>query len=116
MERFAPGAWRKTIKERADKIRALFQHGADPMIGDKPLGPFRKLEEDDGGGYAEVALLDTSYNRDLLPGLQEGLYGSSHRFARSGRKKSRPRSRPIRTRTRCRSGRSRKPACTSSGP
>jgi HK97 family phage prohead protease len=81
MERFAPGAWRKTIKERGDKIRALFQHGADPMIGDKPLGPFRTLEENDGGGYAEVALLDTSYNRDLLPGLQEGLYGSSHRFA-----------------------------------
>jgi hypothetical protein len=27
MERFAPGAWRKTIAERASKIRALFQHG-----------------------------------------------------------------------------------------
>jgi hypothetical protein len=26
MERFAPGAWKKTIKERAAKIRALFQH------------------------------------------------------------------------------------------
>jgi HK97 family phage prohead protease len=81
MERFAPGAWKKTIRERADKIRALFQHGMDPQIGDKPLGPFRTLEENDGGGYAEVALLDTSYNRDLLPALQEGLYGSSHRFA-----------------------------------
>lgn len=80
MERFAPNAWKKTIKERADKIRALFQHGRDPQIGDKPLGPFHRLEEDDQGGYAEVKLLDTSYNRDLLPGLKEGLYGSSHRF------------------------------------
>jgi HK97 family phage prohead protease len=81
LERFAPGAWRKTIRESAHKIRSLFQHGADPQIGDKPLGPFHRLEEDDEGGYAEVKLLDTTYNRDLLPGLQEGLYGASHRFS-----------------------------------
>jgi HK97 family phage prohead protease len=80
MERFAPGAWKKTIRESGPKIRALFQHGQDPQIGDKPIGPFHRLEEDDEGGYAEVKLLDTSYNRDLLPGLQEGLYGASHRF------------------------------------
>jgi hypothetical protein len=24
--------------------------------------------------------MDTSYNRDLLPGLKAGLYGASHRF------------------------------------
>jgi HK97 family phage prohead protease len=80
MERFAPGAWKKTIRESASKIRALFQHGQDPQVGDKPLGPFRTLEENEGGGYAEVALLDTSYNRDLLPGLKDDLYGASHRF------------------------------------
>jgi phage head maturation protease len=54
LERFAPGAWRKTIKERGTQIKSLFQHGGDPMVGDKPLGPFRTLEENDGGGYAEV--------------------------------------------------------------
>jgi HK97 family phage prohead protease len=81
MERFAPGAWKKTIRENADRIKALFQHGGDPQIGDKPLGPFRTLQEDEDGGYAEVKLLDTSYNRDLLPGLKEGLYGASHRFS-----------------------------------
>jgi HK97 family phage prohead protease len=80
MERFAPGAWKKTIREGGNRIKALFQHGADPQVGDKPLGPFHRLEEDEGGGYAEVKLLDTSYNRDLLPGLKEGLYGASHRF------------------------------------
>jgi HK97 family phage prohead protease len=81
MERFAPGAWTKTINESASKIRSLFQHGQDPQIGKKPLGPFHVLEERDGqGGYAEVKLLDTSYNRDLLPGLKEGLYGTSHQF------------------------------------
>ena len=81
MERFAPGAWRKTIREQAERVKALFQHGHDPQIGDKPLGPIRALEENDEGGYGEVALMDTAYNRDLLPGLREGLYGASHRFA-----------------------------------
>jgi hypothetical protein len=42
MERFAPGAWTKTIRERAAQIKALFQHGGDPQIGDKPLGPFHR--------------------------------------------------------------------------
>jgi hypothetical protein len=81
MERFASGAWRKTIRDQSARIRALFQHGQDPQVGDKPLGPIRSLEENDQGGYGEVALLDTAYNRDLLPGLQEGLYGASHRFS-----------------------------------
>lgn len=81
MERFAPGSWKKTIRESASKVRALFQHGMDPQVGDKPLGPIRLLEENERGGYGEVPLLDTSYNRDLLPGLKAGLYGASHRFA-----------------------------------
>jgi HK97 family phage prohead protease len=81
MERFAAGAWRKTIREQRDRIRSLFQHGMDPQVGDKPLGPITLLEENDAGGYGEVPLLDTSYNRDLLPGLKAGLYGASHRFS-----------------------------------
>jgi HK97 family phage prohead protease len=80
LERFAPGAWKKTIREQMSRVKALFQHGMDPQVGDKPLGPIRTLEETERGGYGEIALLDTSYNRDLLPGLQEGLYGASHRF------------------------------------
>jgi HK97 family phage prohead protease len=81
MERFAPGAWKKTIADQRDRIRSLFQHGMDPQVGDKPLGPITRLEETDRGGYGEVPLLDTSYNRDLLPGLKAGLYGASHRFS-----------------------------------
>jgi HK97 family phage prohead protease len=81
MERFAAGAWKKTIREQRDRIRSLFQHGMDPQVGDKPLGPITRLEETDAGGYGEVPLLDTSYNRDLLPGLKAGLYGASHRFS-----------------------------------
>ena len=82
MERFAPGAFKKTIKENLARIKPLFQHGQDPQIGDKPLGPIQVLREDgDVGGYYEVPLLDTSYNRDLVPGLEAGLYGASFRFS-----------------------------------
>jgi phage head maturation protease len=70
----------KTIKEGRDKIKVLFQHGQDPQIGDKPLGPVEMLEEDATGAAYEVPLLDTAYNRELIPGLEAGLYGASMRF------------------------------------
>jgi HK97 family phage prohead protease len=80
LERFQPGAFAKTFSEGRDAMRVLFQHGRDPQIGDKVLGPVEVLEEQQAGAYYEVPLLDTSYNRDLLPGLAAGLYGASFRF------------------------------------
>ena len=79
-ERVAPGAFTKTIQENRNNIKVLFQHGKDPQVGDKPLGAISDLREDETGAYYEVPLLDTSYNRDLLPGLEAGLYGASFRF------------------------------------
>lgn len=80
MERFAPGAFAKTIREQRDRIRCLFNHGQDPSIGMKPLGPITDLAERGDGIHYEVQLLDTDYNRSLVPGLRAGLYGSSFRF------------------------------------
>jgi HK97 family phage major capsid protein/HK97 family phage prohead protease len=80
MECVAPGAFRKTIAENRDAMRVTFNHGQDPQLGDKVLGPIQTLEEDSTGAFYEVPLLDTSYNRDLLPGLKAGVYGSSFRF------------------------------------
>lgn len=82
LERIAPGAYKKTFRENRDEIKPLFQHGMDPQIGDKPLGPIAELREDETGAYYEVDLLDAPYVRDdLLPGLKAGLYGASFRFA-----------------------------------
>lgn len=82
LERFTPGSCRKTLKENAARIRCLFQHGMDFYVGDKPLGPWDRLEEDDEGVYYEVPLLDAGYVRqDILPGLEAGLYGASVRFS-----------------------------------
>jgi HK97 family phage prohead protease len=81
METIAPGAFTKSFRdEHRGQIKALFQHGRDPQVGDKPLGTIQDLREDDIGAYYEVEMFDTSYNRDLLPGLRAGVYGASFRF------------------------------------
>lgn len=79
LERIAPGAFKKTFREQQPKV--LFQHGMDGTCGDKPLGPPDVLREEDDGPYYEVPLLDASYVRDLIPGLDAGLYGASFRFS-----------------------------------
>lgn len=80
IETVARGSFTKTMTERRDRIVSAFDHGFDPTIGDKVLGPFTRLEEDDVGAAYAIDLLDTSYNRDLMPALKRGLYGSSFRF------------------------------------
>lgn len=80
LERVAPGAFAQTITEDRSGMKVLFDHGHDPQVGNKVLGPIRTLQEDSEGPYYEVPLLDTSYNRDLLPGLAAGVYGASFRF------------------------------------
>jgi HK97 family phage prohead protease len=82
LERIDPGAFTKTIMESRDSMRVLFQHGKDPTIGDKPLGPIRSLEVDAEGLAYEVPLLDTSYNRDIVAMLSADppVLGSSFRF------------------------------------
>ncbi len=80
LERVMPGAFDKTITENRDKIRALFNHGFDPSVGEKVLGPVVDLRAENDSPVMIVDLLDTSYNRDLLPGLKRGLYGSSMRM------------------------------------
>ncbi len=80
LERIAPGAFRRTFESNRSGMRCLMQHGRDPVVGMKPLGPIRELEEDAVGAAYGVPLLDTSYNRDLLPGVRAGVYGASFRF------------------------------------
>lgn len=80
MERTAKGAFRKTISENRDNIKVLYDHGYDPQIGNKILGAIDDLREESDSPVGVVPLFDTSYNRDLLPGLEAGVYGSSFRF------------------------------------
>lgn len=79
MERISPEAFNSTLaSNRAPKV--TFNHGKDPQLGDKVLGIPSVLEPDAHGVRTEVPLFDTSYNRDLAPGLKAGAYGMSFRF------------------------------------
>lgn len=89
LESTKPGAFKKTISDskRSDGTfgtKVLFNHGGDMNIGDKPLGVPDKLAEINSDGYhgpeLEADLFDTSYNRDLMPGLRAGAFGSSFMF------------------------------------
>lgn len=80
LERVAGGAFKKSFADTMRSIKVTFNHGQDPQLGDKVLGIPEELEEDDYGARYVVPLFDTTYNRDLLPGLEAGAYGSSFRF------------------------------------
>ena len=81
LERIAPGAFSKTMGEQRDRVKVLYDHGYDPTLGNKPLGPIDELKEDDTGGYYEVPLIDTDYNRGfIVPAVEAGLLGASFRF------------------------------------
>lgn len=80
IERTEAGSFAKTIAESRSQIKSLFDHGYDPTIGNKVLGEIVDLREDPDSPVGDVALFDTSYNRDLLPGLKAGVYGSSMRM------------------------------------
>lgn len=84
MERVAPGATADTIRDDVSSMRVLFDHGMDAQIGNKVLGPIASLAERSDGPHYEVPLFDTSYNRDLLPGLKAGVYGASMRMRVTG--------------------------------
>jgi hypothetical protein len=81
MERTVKGAFAKTINENRDGIKVLYDHGHDPQLGNKPLGPIKELREEDFGPYYEVPLIDTDYNRNfVIPALEAGLLSASYRF------------------------------------
>lgn len=82
LERIAPSAFTRTVKNNIDQMRVLFQHGKDPQIGEKPLGPISNINVTGSEVRYEVPLFDTSYNRDLIPLLNADppVLGSSFRF------------------------------------
>lgn len=89
LERTIPGAFKKTASDakRGDgtfSTKVLYNHGMDFNIGDKMLTVPTRFAEMNEDGYhgPELAgnLFDTTYNRDLLPGLQANAYGSSFMF------------------------------------
>jgi HK97 family phage prohead protease len=79
LERIAGGSYSKTFSEQRDKLRVLFQHGKDPMVGDKPIAVPDVLEERDAGAYHESPLLD-GVPELIVSGIRAKQYGQSFRM------------------------------------
>ena len=85
LERVGDKAFNRTFRERGDKIRVLYDHGADPSIGNKPLGAPDVLRAEKGvGAYYESELFDTGYVNELIPALRAKQLGASFRFRVTG--------------------------------
>ena len=78
VERIAPTAFRKTLKE-AD-VRALFNHSPDALLGRSAAGTLRMQADKEGLAY-EIDLPDTTVGRDVATLLERGdITGSSFGF------------------------------------
>jgi phage head maturation protease len=80
LQRIAPGTFGKTVEARGEGMKVTLQHGKDPELRCRSLGPITLLEEDAYGLRYEVQLLDVDYVRELAPWLRTGLYGASLTF------------------------------------
>jgi HK97 family phage prohead protease len=79
MERFRPGAFAKTMVERASQVRALFEHGIDSTFGRQVIASVDRMWEQPDGAYFRATLLD-GLPPLLTNGIRRGLYGSSVRY------------------------------------
>jgi len=67
MDVIHPGAFAKTLAERGNKVKLLWQHDRTEPIG-KPL----ELHEDINGLFIKAAISDTARGRDALALLRDG--------------------------------------------
>jgi HK97 family phage prohead protease len=114
MEQIARGAFARTIElngpQGSNRILLQYRHAKDIVVGERPLGRITTLGENPLGAYIRADLYDeTSYVRDLIPSIQDGLMGMSFRFApitedwsKPGRSASNPRGLDLRTITEAR--------------
>lgn len=79
VERIGKGAFAKSIRERADKVRIMWNHGRSEILPDVPIAKPLTITEDERGGYYEAALF-RGLPEWLYEGLAEGQYGASFRF------------------------------------
>lgn len=79
MERFAPGALAKTLSEQATRIRVLWEHGLDAVLGNQTIAAVESFRDEPDGAYYRSTLLE-GLPPLLVSGLKRGLYGSSIRY------------------------------------
>jgi HK97 family phage prohead protease len=91
LERFAAGSFSTSIRERGGRIRTLFQHGMDSLLGRQPIAAIEEMWEREDGAHYRSRLL-AGVPELVVSGLRAGLYGSSVSFrARQFERVVRPR-------------------------
>jgi HK97 family phage prohead protease len=70
-ESFARGAFAKTISERGDRVKFLYQHDSDA-----PIGKATALREDASGLYAEFRVSKTQRGDEVLELIRDGALDS----------------------------------------
>lgn len=79
-ETIAPGAFKRTLAQRGDRVVAQFDHGMGEYS--LPIGVPTVLREDDHGLYVEVELDQDPWVQDTLkPKLGRSINGMSFRFS-----------------------------------
>lgn len=71
-ETMTAGSLTRSVKAQQGKLKLLFNHGFDPSIGKKPLGPIEELRADKVGGFVRARISDTSYGNDILQLIGDG--------------------------------------------
>lgn len=81
VESFERGAFSRSLARPQAKLSALYQHGLDPALGMRSLGPVQAWETDRGLEF-QIATLPTEYAQDIVEGVLANCYGgSSIRFS-----------------------------------
>lgn len=72
IEQIAPGAFKKTLSERGNRISMQYNHGRDPAIGTLPIGVYEEIREDSHGLHVRGRLLDTPAADSVRQAVEAG--------------------------------------------
>lgn len=91
MESISRGAFRKTLRERKDRVVLQYDHGHHPLIGSLPVGQIETLREDAHGLYVKARLHDNWLTEPLRDAISSGaVSGMSFRFKPIAEKNEQP--------------------------
>lgn len=81
LESLARGAFRKTLRERKDRVLLQYDHGHHPVLGSIPLGSIEQLKEDAHGLFVRARLHDNWMTQPVRDGISSGaIQDMSFRF------------------------------------
>lgn len=72
LESISRGAFRKTLRERKDRVVLQYDHGQHPLLGSLPVGQIESLREDAHGLYVKARLHDNWMTQPLRDGIASG--------------------------------------------